>query len=225
MSAARRFPVSEAIVALALLGCIVAIPLLGSQTRALRAELASKRDSAATVGQLSLTLQRNVGLSALEGRRLPVEIRERLRPAISRSVGSGGKGAVVLVYTSMSCQRALSDGIRSVQENAHLRAARLEPMVLVAEAEHADRERALLLREEGVITAQLAFADAEHIRRTLFPAADSTFDDEPLYLLVDNELNIRSAFHADQFRPELLDAWLNELDGPPHINRQISTHD
>lgn len=198
----------EALVALALAGSIVYVPVMRSRNSALRDELAAKAGEASEARTLSITLRRNLELSALEGFALPDPVARRVRSAAGPRSTDGATGIFVMIYTPMVCQRALRAGLQTLTSHRSLRERGLATYVVVGENGPADRERALLFRAEGTLPFPLAFLPADTLVRALFPGADDTFDEEPIYLRLDLQLNVRSAFHADQRRPELLDFWL-----------------
>jgi hypothetical protein len=199
------------IVALAMVACIVYVPFIGSQNVRLRKQLAVEADSASAAQTLAVTLERNVALSVLEGKALPEPLGRIARSALGSRVTPAHRGFLVFVYTPMACQRAFNDGLQTLKRNRALQASGLETYALVGQQDDADRERALLLRAEGKMPFPMTFVPYDTLGAALFPKADSTFDDEPIYLRLDRNLVVLSAFHADQQLPALLDSWLESL--------------
>ena len=70
-----------------------------------------------------------------------------------------------------------------------------------------------MLRTDIGYTAPLRFASRSLVERTLFDAADSLFGDEPSVLLLDDRQRVISAMHTDQFRPQMLQQWLEHISG------------
>ncbi len=212
----------EALVALALAGSIVYVPVASSRTNHLRSELAAKTSEAMDASTLALTLRRNIELSGLGGLTLPEPLARELSATFGQRLDRDATGLLVMIYTPMVCQRALRAGLQSISNNRSLKEQRLAPYVVVVEQSPADRERALLMREEGILRFPLTFVPADTLIRVLVPNADDTFDEEPIYLRLDRQFHVRSAFHADQLRPELLDLWLEQSgDATP---MQLSRH-
>lgn len=199
---------AEALVALALAGSIVAIRLTGSRNGELRRELVAKSDTATEARYLTITLRRNVELSALEGAKLPEPVARRVGAMATSGLKRGAGQFLVMVYTPMVCQRALHDGLQTLVGSPVVKANGAATYVVVGVNGPADRERALLFRADGTLPFPLAFVPADTLVRALFANTDDTFDEEPIYLMLDRQLHVRSAFHADQRRPELLDLWL-----------------
>jgi hypothetical protein len=206
---------ADAIVALAMVGAMVFVPLLGSQNAHLRAQLARQGDVDLTAQTLEVTLRRNIQLSALAGRALPAELAQRIRASLGPSAADQNGELLVMAYTPMVCERTLHEGLQSLNDLVGRRGATgshaISLYALVGERAPRDRERALLLRGDGLLAFPLSFLPADSLIAELFPRADSTFDEEPLFLRLDRHFTIRSAFHADQRRPALLDTWLETI--------------
>lgn len=199
---------AEALVALALAGSIAAVHVTGSRNGELRRELVAKSDTATEARYLTITLRRNVELSALEGAKLPEPVAGRVRAIARPGSNPGAAQFLVMVYTPMVCQRALHDGLQTLVSSPIVKAKEAATFVVVGVNGPADRERALLYRADGTLPFPVAFVPADTLVHALFAQTDDTFDEEPIYLMVDRQLHVRSAFHADQRRPELLDLWL-----------------
>jgi len=199
---------AEALVALALAGSIAAVHVTGSRNGELRRELVAKSDTATEARYLTITLRRNVELSALEGAKLPEPVAGRVRSIARPGSNPGAAQFLVMVYTPMVCQRALHDGLQTLVSSPIVKAKEAATFVVVGVNGPADRERALLYRADGTLPFPVAFVPADTLVHALFAQTDDTFDEEPIYLMVDRQLHVRSAFHADQRRPELLDLWL-----------------
>ena len=197
------------VVGLALAGSAVCVPLLASANARLRTEAARRGNDAAT---LTVTLNRNVQLSALAGRRLPASLATPLAKVIGPGMPRHPRGAVVMTYTSMACTRSMSDGFRSLRDTAALLERGIGVYALLGQRSPGEREKALLMRADGELPFNFATASLVDVTAALFPTgADSTFDEEPLYVWLAPDLTIRSVFHGDQRRPALLDAWLAGL--------------
>jgi len=199
---------AQVLVALALAGSIVAVRLTGSRNGELRRELIAKSDTATQAHYLTLTLRRNVELSALEGAKLPESVARRVRAIATSGLNRSAAQFLVMVYTPMVCQRALHDGLQTLVSSPVVKANEAATYVVIGVNGPADRERALLFRADGTLPFPLVFVPADTLIRALFAKTDDTFDEEPIYLLLDRQFHVRSAFHADQRRPELLDLWL-----------------
>lgn len=202
---------SDGIVAIAMLTAIVLVPVFGAQVRQLRGQLAHQADTLESARTIDLTLRRNIYLAGFAGTSLPKPIADGLAAAVGRRVAPSDGGFVVMAYTPMACEHSLFDGLQSLRENHTLKARGIATYVVVAERSLADRERVFLMRDGGLIASPIAFVSLDSMSHAFFPRADSTFDDEPIYLRLDRQLTIRSAFHADQRRPELLNAWLETI--------------
>lgn len=196
-------------IAFALISSAIAVPLLSSQNAQLRKDVAAQAGTASAARGLQLTLERNIRLSALDGVALPEPIAAAVRSAARGALGPGGAGLVAMVYSPMVCQRSLHNGLKSLRERRALVARGLTPLAVVGEHSTHDRERALVLRADGDLPFPVAFVPATALIGAVATRSDSTADEEPVYLYLDRNLVVRSAFHADQHRPELLDAWLD----------------
>jgi hypothetical protein len=192
----------------ALAGSIAYVLHASTQNSELRKELLAKTDTAAAAPTLTITLRRNIELSALEGARLPQPLASSVRAMAGPALNRGAAELLVMVYTPMVCQRALRAGLQTLTSSRFLKRQDVATYVVVGENGPADRERALLFRAEGTLPFPVIFLRADTLVRTLFRNTDETFDEEPVYLRLDRQLHVRSAFHADQRRPELLDFWL-----------------
>jgi hypothetical protein len=196
---------------LALVACIVYVPVAAKRNGQLRRELAANAGAAGDARTLAVTLRRNIALSALEGAALPEPIAGDLRASVSAHLGPNAAGLLVMIYTPMTCERSRRAGLQSLTKDRQaLTQQGVVPTVVVAERGSADREGALLLRAEGLLSFPITFMPADTLIGTLFPNSDDTFDEEPIYLRLDRQLRVQSAFHADQRRPELLDLWLGQ---------------
>jgi len=204
----RRVISVEGVVALAMLGCIAYVPFATTQIRELQKQLASQANQIADARTFEVTARRNLALSKLEGAVLPTAVLDQVR-ALTAHQREMSQGFLLMIYTPMVCQRALHDGLRSLAVRQSAAGRSLHgTMALVGVRDNGDRENALLLREEGELSAPIAFVGMDVLSTALFPPSDSTFDDEPVYLRVDASFRVESAFHADQYRPALLDTWL-----------------
>lgn len=214
----------EALIALALASSIVYVPALHSRNTELRRELGTKEGEASEARTLGVTLRRNVQLSALEGALLPDPVARGLRSAARNRSPDHAAGILVMIYTPMVCERALRAGLQTLTTSRPLSDQGLATYVIVGENGPGDRERALLYRAEGSLPFPLAFLPTDTLGRALFPGADDTFDEEPIYLRLDPQFHVRSAFHADQRRPELLDLWLEHSGHatPLRLSRQTA---
>ncbi len=121
---------------------------------------------------------------------------------------------VVFVYTPGACERSIKDGLGTMRAmEPRLRSARLVPVVVIGADSVYNKEQALMLRTDIGYTAPLRFASRSLVERTLFDAADSLFGDEPSVLLLDDRQRVISAMHTDQFRPQMLQQWLEHISG------------
>jgi hypothetical protein len=203
---------ANAVVALALAGSVLCVSLLGARNARLRQALVHQADSATLARRLSVTLTRNIQLTRLAGTVLPPDLVASLEAAAGERLRGHRNGMVVMAYTSMSCRRALEDGLRSLRDTAPWHGRGVGVYALLGQRSSGDRERAVFMRADGAMTFPFATVSAPAMTAALFPPdADSTFDEEPLYLWLSPDFTVRSAFHADQFRPELLDAWLGTI--------------
>jgi hypothetical protein len=203
---------TEALIAVALAGSIAYVLHATAQNSDLRKELVAKSDTEAEARTLTVTLRRNIELSAIEGASLPQPLARSVRAMAAPGLNRGAAQFVVMVFTPMVCQRALRAGLQTLSSSRFLKRDDVATYVVVGENGPADRERALLFRAEGTLPFPVTFLRADTLVRTLFPNSDDTFDEEPVYLRLDRQLHVRSAFHADQRRPELLDFWLEHSD-------------
>jgi hypothetical protein len=84
-----------------------------------------------------------------------------------------------------------------------------ELIALAGEVNTRDRERALLFRADGLAPYPIVFVPDTIVSSALFRFKGREFADEPVYLSLSGNATIKSAFLADQKRPELLDEWLD----------------
>lgn len=199
----------QAILALALVGSTVTVSILGNRTRQMQKELADLNQRVNAARNVAVTLRRNTQLTGLNGSAAPSFLLDAQRTARRGAALHNDRGFVVMVYTAGACERSINDGLRSLNRaTASLAAHGLATVALKGVASAFDREQGLLLMGEGQYEFRMVFTDALKIVAALFPPSDSAFAEEPIYLRVDERSKIISAFHADQRRPELLDAWL-----------------
>jgi hypothetical protein len=196
----------------ALVGSAVCVPIVVSQNRKLRSDVKQAVLSAASAGTLERTVRHNIEVSALEGKTLPEPLAGKIRSSLGARLKRLDGGLLVFAYTPVVCERTLNDGLTSLQNSRALHKSDAVVYMLVGERSVHDRERALLARAQAQLTGPIAFLPADGLLSAIAPGADSAFADEPLFLRLDRDLTIRSAFHADQYRPALLDAWLETIE-------------
>lgn len=200
---------ANCVVGVALAGSAVCVPLLSSANARLRTEVARSSSDAAT---LTVTLNRNIQLAALAGNRLPASLATPLGRVIGPAMTRHPRGVVVMTYTSMACTRSIQDGLRSLRDTAALLKRGIGVYAILGQRTARERENAVLMRADGDLPFAFAAAPLSDVAAALFPAgADTSFEDEPLYMWLAPDLTIRSVFHGDQRRPALLDAWLAGL--------------
>jgi hypothetical protein len=127
---------------------------------------------------------------------------------LAQNMAGQGRGFLVVAYTHTVCSRCLYEGLESLRTNRSLRGHGISLHALIGERSPRDRERALLLREDGLLTFPITFVPTDELFGALFRHMGNEFADEPIYLRLDEHLRIQAAFQADQRRPALLDAWL-----------------
>lgn len=191
---------ADALIALAVVAGMVLVPFVSSQNQRLRQQLAV---TTSNVRSLETTLRHNIELSALDGTVLP----ERL----AQKMAGQRRGSLVVAYTYTVCSRCLYDGLESLRTNRSLREHAISLNALVGERSPRDRERALLLREDGLLSFPITFVPNDELFGALFRHMGNEFADEPIYLRLDEHRRIQAAFQADQRRPALLDAWLDAI--------------
>ncbi len=210
VSARRRWlgwhTVSEGLVLLALAGGALAIPTLAARNRSLTVETARAKLEQTRADGLSKTFARNIGLNALNGARLP--------NGIAPLHGTGNAlpdERLLFIYTPMVCEKALHDGLTSLREFQARPRHSGQVVAIVGERDQHERDVVLLLKGDALMPFPVSFVNLALLRQALYQGVDSTYEEEPLYVRLNADGTIRSAFHADQQRPELLNAWLHAI--------------
>src|SRR6185437_8751684 len=134
-----------------------------SQNGRLRGQLAYAAATASAARTLEVTLRRNIQLAALDGRPLPEPLAQKVREGLGARLLRLNRGVLLVAYTPMVCERTLNDGLRSLQNSRALRASGLALYALVGERSPRDRERALLLREDGLLDFPIGFLPADSL--------------------------------------------------------------
>lgn len=205
---ARLATAADAVIVLALVGAAVCVPLLSINIVRLRDR---QTQDAESFRGLERTVERHIAVSHLEGSPLPERLTSVLRPSLVSRAHNHKARVLLVAYTHTVCQRCLHDGLESLRKAR----ATIEPSTavhaLVGERTARERERALLLRQDGLLSFPITFIPSNDLLAALYGHLQGEFADEPIYLLLDRELTVRSAFQADQRRPNLLDQWLQAI--------------
>lgn len=203
-----RRSLAAAIDGLVLLTLIVAAILivgLGRSTIRFRDQAATK---GALLEKLEKTVRHAIQVSSVEGTILPHSLAD---PILSWGLTSPAvlHDLLIVAYTPDVCVTCLQAGLASLRLWNGQGAPTIH--VLVGERGVKMREQALLFREDGRMPFPVSFVPVADLERALFSHLDGEQAEEPIYLLLDRKLMIRSAFQADQLRPELLDQWLKAV--------------
>jgi hypothetical protein len=150
-----------------------------------------------------------LALSRLEGQPLPADLLD----ALEWEYNPGTEARVLLVaYTYSVCVTCLDAGLRSLSAlDWSGRSVELHALVGERTGTTADREYALLLREDGLLDFPVSFVAAKQLYAALYAHLGGELAAEPVYLILDAEGTVTSAFQAHQQDPSLLDAWLGEV--------------
>lgn len=200
----------DVVTTLGLVGGLILVPTLGWQNLNLRQAQTQSRSAA--VASLSETLDRLIALGGLVGTRLPDSIARRVS-AVSLGDGAArAEGKLLVAFMPTVCGACLREGLESLRTlDASKRSQgerSIAVYVVVGEHGHLDREYALRLRQQGLLPYPTTFVPNQELVSGLFQHMGGEFAEEPLYLRLDSDLRILSAFQADQRRPDLLDQWL-----------------
>ncbi len=203
----------EAVTTLAVVGALIFVPLLGWQNARLREQVRKQliKDPSASVE--SEALRRTIEISAIEGTRLPESVIGRMQEAVQEAGTGQNHEFLVVAIMPTVCGVCLDAGLKSLQQLGLWQERGLVLHALVGEQSRSDREDALRLRQTGLLSFPITFVPAEELLSALFRHMEDEFTQEPLYLRLDNEFRILTAFQANQFRPALLDQWL-EVNWP-----------
>jgi hypothetical protein len=164
-----------------------------------------------TLQSLENTVVWNLRLSTLEGAPMPGALADALRPDIGPQEDLAGGQTLLMVYTPSVCLTCLRSGLESIgKSRPRLEIAGIWPHALIGERRRT-RESALLLREDGLLTFAMTFVPADMVLKNLPFGKEPGFAETPLYLLLDQDLNVTTVFKADSQRPELLNRWLEVL--------------
>lgn len=196
---------AELVIGLAVIGGMILVPLISSQNRRLKQQMA---DTTAALGTLEATMRQNIALSALQGSPFPPTLTAAIRASVP-SFPMPAKEYLLVAYTYSVCVRCLHDGLVSLQHYSSLKARSPGLIALAGEVNTRDRERALAFRADGLAPYPIVFVPDTILSSALFRFKGREFADEPVYLRVSGNATIESAFLADQKRPELLDEWLD----------------
>jgi hypothetical protein len=131
-----------------------------------------------------------------------------MQDALRANISVESDDLLVVAFMPSVCGLCLTQGLESVNERLQSKHPNVLLHALVGEQGMRDREDVLRYRRTGLLDLPVTFIPAEELRTALFQHMGDRFPREPLYLRVDQDLRIRTAFQGNQVKPELLDRWL-----------------
>lgn len=200
----------QALAPVAVVGTIgvLLVVVLSWQNITLRGDVAREGRALAALEE---TLVWNLRISGLEGVTLPAPWLESLRPDLATLEKGSTARTLLVVYTPTVCVTCLREGLRTIGEyHEELVRFGIMPHGLVGERIGA-REFALFLREDGLLSFPVTFVPAEKVQGSVSWGREPGFTETPLYLLVDGEFKILTAFKADRQKASLLQKWLTAI--------------
>lgn len=174
------------------------------QASSLRRQVAEREAERNTV---RATFDWNIRMSSLEGAPLAPSLARVLEGTVDPAARSG---VLVVSYMPTVCTTCLRAGLRSLTEvEGALRERGIVLRGLVAERS-GSHQYVVLLRHEGLLDFPVAFVSAASLES--MPGGEREgFSDTPLYLLLDESLQVKSVFKADQWNDDLLEQWLDAV--------------
>jgi hypothetical protein len=150
----------------------------------------------------------NLLLSSLEGAPLPDAFAERLRASDELAGLEGDDDVLVIAYMPTVCTTCLRSGLNSLAIVGPRLRDQGTVLHGVTSERRGSREQVVLLRQDGFLDFPVSFIQSETFLESMPGGTSPGFTDTPLYLRLDGDLVVKSAFKADQRNGALLDQWL-----------------